>query len=50
MHVYKPQEVKLPLRELGLDGTVGGRENVRWKLGEVELGMEGMWIGLDVSE
>ncbi|EGU12704.1 putative Uvb-resistance protein uvr8 [Rhodotorula toruloides ATCC 204091] len=50
MHVYEPQEVKLPLRELGLDGTVGGRESVRWKLGEVELGMEGMWVGLDVSE
>ncbi|BGP06475.1 hypothetical protein JCM10049v2_002297 [Rhodotorula toruloides] len=50
MHVYEPQEVKLPLRELGLDGTVGGRESVRWTLGEVELGTEGMWVGLDVSE
>ncbi|POY72465.1 hypothetical protein BMF94_4291 [Rhodotorula taiwanensis] len=50
MHVYAPQEVALPLRELGLDGSVAGREGVQWRLGKVELAMEGMWVGLEVDE
>lgn len=50
MHVYAPQEVALPLRELGLDGSVAGREGVQWRLGKVELAMEGMWVGLEADE
>jgi hypothetical protein len=50
MHVHVPEEVALPLRELGLDGTVAGRESVRWRLGEVELAMEGLWVGIEAEE
>ncbi|GAA5867271.1 hypothetical protein JCM3774_002395 [Rhodotorula dairenensis] len=50
MHVHAPQQVALPLRELGLDGTVAGREGVPWRLGEVELAMEGLWVGLEAEE
>ncbi|GAA5975842.1 hypothetical protein JCM10908_005298 [Rhodotorula pacifica] len=50
MHVHVPQRVALPLRELGLDGTAVGREGVRWRVGEVELAMEGMWVGIEAEE
>ncbi|BGP54430.1 hypothetical protein JCM8202v2_002009 [Rhodotorula sphaerocarpa] len=50
MHVHVPREVKLPLRELGLDGSVAGREDARWRIGEVELAMEGMWIALEAEQ
>ncbi|GAA5998340.1 RCC1 domain-containing protein [Rhodotorula paludigena] len=49
-HVHTPQRVHLPLRELGLDGSVAGRENATWALGEVELGSEAMWVALEAEE
>lgn len=42
--------MQLPLRELGLDGSVAGRENATWALGEVELGSEAMWVALEAEE
>ncbi|BGP38417.1 hypothetical protein JCM10450v2_002362 [Rhodotorula kratochvilovae] len=44
-HVYEPREVRLPVRELGLDEGGG-----RWKLGEVECGMESLWVEVRAEE
>ncbi|GAA5928361.1 hypothetical protein JCM10213_005716 [Rhodosporidiobolus nylandii] len=44
-HVYEPQRVELPLQELGL--RLGKGE---WGLGEVELGEEAMWVGVEAQE
>ncbi|KAK4058370.1 hypothetical protein OIO90_000528 [Microbotryomycetes sp. JL221] len=41
MHVYEPREVQLPLRELGLNRGEG-----EWRLGEVEIGEQTMWVEL----
>jgi len=42
--VKEPRELELPLKELGLD-EMGEGEG--WKVGEVELGGEGMWVVLE---
>lgn len=46
MHVYNPVEVELPLRELGLEAEGGGG----WDLGEVECGMDALWVELVEEE
>lgn len=48
-HVDEPKEVRLPIRELGLEEEVVDEEGMgggkkKWRLGEVELGDEGMWV------
>lgn len=42
MHVYEPTEVGLPLRELGLSRDAG-----EWTIGQLELGEQAMWVGLE---
>ncbi|GAA5887220.1 hypothetical protein JCM16303_007381 [Sporobolomyces ruberrimus] len=48
-YVDEPKEVRLPIRELGLEEEVVDEEGMgggkkKWRLGEVELGDEGMWV------
>ncbi|TNY22351.1 putative Uvb-resistance protein uvr8 [Rhodotorula diobovata] len=47
-HAHEPTEVRLPLRAVGLED--GADEGARWELGEVECGMESLWVELRVEE
>jgi len=42
--VLEPREVEIPLREMGLLEENERGEEKDWKLGEIELGDEGMWV------
>ncbi|KPV76559.1 uncharacterized protein RHOBADRAFT_52550 [Rhodotorula graminis WP1] len=50
-HSHVPQEVALPLRQLGLEAGAGeGEGEARWEIGEVECGMESLWVELRAEE
>lgn len=51
LHAHEPKEVALPLRQVGLEEGAGeGEAEGRWELGEVECGMESLWVELRVEE
>ncbi|GAA5821445.1 hypothetical protein JCM3770_007085 [Rhodotorula araucariae] len=48
---HEPCEVRLPVRELGLEDAAGAAgEGATWAIGEVECGMESMWVEVTVDE
>jgi len=42
-HVYEPEEVLLPLQQVGLSRD---EEGSRWKVGELECGESTLWVSL----